>query len=174
MNEKQKIGQAWNDLLKTFDQREMKRTLKDAYRRTGKMIAAVAKRSVEGSGIHDAGKLAKGVRVRVYPRGGGFMITVKRVHQEPARAGEACADVGRRGYKATLSTRMGEAFSREHGGRFPLGWQEQGQDARLPLPGRGRGARPEDRGGGNRDGYRERHDEACGEAGVAMNILYLL
>ena len=77
MNEKQVIGQAWNDLLKTFDQREMKRTLKDAYRRTGKMIAAVAKRSVEGSGIHDAGKLAKGVRVRVYPRGGGFMITVK-------------------------------------------------------------------------------------------------
>ena len=41
MNEKQVIGQAWNDLLKTFDQREMKRTLKDAYRRTGKMIAAV-------------------------------------------------------------------------------------------------------------------------------------
>lgn len=77
MDEKQRIGQAWNDLLKTFDQREMKRTLKDAYRRTGKMIAAVAKRSVEGSGIHDAGKLAKGVRVRVYPRGGGFMITVK-------------------------------------------------------------------------------------------------
>ena len=58
MDEKQKIGQAWNDLLKTFDQREMKRTLKDAYRRTGKMIAAVAKRSVEGSGINDAGKLA--------------------------------------------------------------------------------------------------------------------
>lgn len=77
MDEKQRIGQAWNDLLKTFDQREMKRTLKDAYRRTGKMIAAVAKRSVEGSGINDAGKLAKGVRVRVYPRGGGFMITVK-------------------------------------------------------------------------------------------------
>ena len=41
------------------------------------MLAAVAKRSVEGSGINDAGKLAKGVRVRVYPRGGGFMITVK-------------------------------------------------------------------------------------------------
>lgn len=77
MNEKQVIGQAWNDLLKTFDQREMKRTLKDAYRRTGKMIAAVAKHSVEGSGINDAGKLARGVRVRVYPRGGGFMITVK-------------------------------------------------------------------------------------------------
>lgn len=36
MNEKQRIGQAWNDLLKTFDQREMKRTLKDAYRRTAR------------------------------------------------------------------------------------------------------------------------------------------
>lgn len=77
MDEKQKIGQAWNDLLKTFDQRDLKRTLKDAYRRTGKMIAAVAKRSVESSGIADARQLARGVRVRVYPRGGGFMITVK-------------------------------------------------------------------------------------------------
>ena len=61
MDEKQRIGQAWNDLLKTFDQREMKRTLKDAYRRTGKMIAAVAKRSVEGSGIHDAGTMSGGL-----------------------------------------------------------------------------------------------------------------
>lgn len=139
MNEKQVIGQAWNDLLKTFDQREMKRTLKDAYRRTGKMIAAVAKRSVEGSGINDAGKLAKGVRVRVYPRGGGFMITVKphgnsgyikNRHglEKPVLMWAAEGTVER--YPRSWAKR----FLVNTGGRFSLGWQEQGQDARLSLP----------------------------------------
>lgn len=71
------MERAWNDLLKTFDPRDIKRTIKDAYRRVGKQIAAVARDSVKQSGIHNGGKLARGVRVRVYPRGGGFMISVK-------------------------------------------------------------------------------------------------
>ncbi len=77
MNETATLDKAWNDLLRTFDRRELKRTLKDAYRRTGKKIASIAKMSVQAGGINDAGKLSRGVRVRVYPRGGGFMITVK-------------------------------------------------------------------------------------------------
>lgn len=77
MNETENAVRAWDDLLRTFDRKELKRTLKDAYRRTGKRIAAVARQSVAAGGINDAGKLSKGVRVRVYPRGGGFMITVK-------------------------------------------------------------------------------------------------
>ena len=75
--QRQVMDKAWNDLLKTFDQKDIKRSIKDAYRRVGKQIAAVARDSVKKSWIHNGSRLARGMRVRVYPRGGGFMITVK-------------------------------------------------------------------------------------------------
>lgn len=48
-----------------------------AYRKTGNEVLKVARQKLAESGIANASKLKKWIRLRVYPRGGGFMITVK-------------------------------------------------------------------------------------------------
>ena len=45
--------------------------------KTGNEILTIARQRLMSSGIAHASKLKKGIRLRVYPRGGGFMITVK-------------------------------------------------------------------------------------------------
>ena len=126
--------QTGHDLLRTFDRRELKRTLKDAYRRTGKRIAAIAKRSVEAGGINDAGKLAKGVRVRVYPRGGGFMVTVKP-------HGKTGYIVNRHGKEKPVLMWAEEGTVE----RFPRNWRKRflvHTDAGFRWVGRSRGKMP--------------------------------
>ena len=70
-------GKEWNELLKVFSKRDLKAALKGAYRKTGNEVLKVARQKLAESGIANASKLKKGIRLRVYPRGGGFMITVK-------------------------------------------------------------------------------------------------
>ena len=70
-------GKEWNELLQCFNKRDLKASLKGAYRTTGKEILAIARQRLMSSGIAHASKLKKDIRLRVYPRGGGFMITVK-------------------------------------------------------------------------------------------------
>lgn len=67
----------WCMLLQCFNKRDLKVLLKGAYRKTGNEILAIARQRLMSSGIAHALKLKKGIRLRVYPRGGGFMITVK-------------------------------------------------------------------------------------------------
>lgn len=64
-------------LLQCFNKRDLKALLKGAYRKTGNEILKIARQRLMSSGIAHASKLKKGIRLRVYPRGGGFMITVK-------------------------------------------------------------------------------------------------
>lgn len=70
-------GKEWNELLQCFNKRDLKASLKGAYRKTGNEILKIARQRLMSSGIAHASKLKKGIRLRVYPRGGGFMITVK-------------------------------------------------------------------------------------------------
>lgn len=70
-------GKEWYELLKAMNARDIKRTLKTAYRRVGKQIADIARQDLASSGLRNGDKMKKNIRVRVYPRGGGFMITVK-------------------------------------------------------------------------------------------------
>ncbi len=70
-------GKEWDELLRAMNPREIKRTLKSAYRRTANQIRDIARSSLVSSGLQNASKMKTGIRVRVYSRGGGFMITVK-------------------------------------------------------------------------------------------------
>lgn len=70
-------GKEWDELLRAMDARDIKRTLKTAYRRVGKQIADIARQDLVSSGLRHGNKMKKNIRVRVYSRGGGFMITVK-------------------------------------------------------------------------------------------------
>lgn len=70
-------GKEWNELLQCFNKRDLKASLKGAYRKTGNEILTIARQRLMSSGIAHASKLKKGIRLRIYPRGGGFMITVK-------------------------------------------------------------------------------------------------
>lgn len=70
-------GKAFSDLLRSLSPRELRKVMKTAYRNVGKEVREVAIQSVRRSGLHDASRVARAVRLRIYPRGGGFMITVK-------------------------------------------------------------------------------------------------
>lgn len=70
-------GKEWDELLKALNPRDIKKTLKAAYRRVGKQVADVARASLASSGLRNGSKMKRSIRVRVYPRGGGFMVTVK-------------------------------------------------------------------------------------------------
>lgn len=70
-------GEEWKDLLKVFDKRDLRVALKGAYRTVGKEVLRIARDRLMQSGMAHASKLKKDIRLRVYPRGGGFMITVK-------------------------------------------------------------------------------------------------
>lgn len=70
-------GKEWGELLQVFNKRDLKASLKGAYRLTGNEILQIARQKLMSSGIAHASKLKKDIRLRVYPRGSGFMITVK-------------------------------------------------------------------------------------------------
>ena len=73
----QYTGKEWDDLLKAFDKRDLRASLKGAYRSVGKEVLKMARGRLMQSGMAHASKLRKDIRLRVYPKGGGFMITVK-------------------------------------------------------------------------------------------------
>lgn len=70
-------GKEWNELLKVFNKRDLKASVKGAYRKVGGEVLKVARQKLMQSGMANASKLKKDIRLRVYPKGGGFMITVK-------------------------------------------------------------------------------------------------
>ena len=70
-------GKEWQDLLRVFDKRDLKAAMKGAYRKVGNEVLKVARQKLAQSGMAHASKLKKDIRLRVYPKGGGFMITVK-------------------------------------------------------------------------------------------------
>lgn len=70
-------GREWSDLLRAMNARDVKASLKAAYRKEAGKVAQLARERLAGSGLRNAGRMKRNVRVRVYSRGGGFMVTVK-------------------------------------------------------------------------------------------------
>ena len=69
-------GKEWDELLKEMDAKDIKRTWRSAYRRVGKLVAQPA-RDALASAIRHGSAMAKNIRVRVWPKGYGFSVTVK-------------------------------------------------------------------------------------------------
>lgn len=77
MDPNEYTGKDWDELLQAMNPRDIKRTLKAAYRRVGKMIADIARSDLASSGLRHGNKMKGNIRVYVYSRGGGFKVTVK-------------------------------------------------------------------------------------------------
>lgn len=77
LNPAEYTGQEWDELLRAMGSRQIRNSLKVAYRRMGRQILAIARASLLSSGLANASRMRSGIRLRVYPRGGGFLVTVK-------------------------------------------------------------------------------------------------
>lgn len=115
----------WGALAKQLDTRQLRNALKQAYRREARKALAVARGKLRSSGLHVQGSRPdweQGVRSRIYPRGGGFMVTVK---------GRAS---GRGGKEASMHANR---FYVRTGRRLPiLQWAEEGTAERRTRPSR--------------------------------------
>lgn len=70
-------GREFAAILNSLSPSELKRTLKAAYRTEGKKVKGLVASKVAASGLKHGASVGRSVRVRVYSRGGGFMVTVK-------------------------------------------------------------------------------------------------
>lgn len=70
-------GQEWDELLKAMNAKDVKRTLKATYRKVAGKVKAIVVQHLNASGLRVGNGMMRGIRVRVYPRGSGFMVTVK-------------------------------------------------------------------------------------------------
>lgn len=70
-------GKEWDELLRSMNVKDIRRVLKSTYRRVGKQIADIARADLVSSGLRNADKMKRAIRVHVYGRGGGFEITTK-------------------------------------------------------------------------------------------------
>lgn len=76
-------GKEWRALINEMTPRQVRNVLRRAYRSTAKVIRRTALSSLSSSGLSVRGNVGdwkKGVRTRIYSRGGGFMVTVKGTH----------------------------------------------------------------------------------------------
>lgn len=71
------IGKHFTDLLREMNVRQLRNSLKKAYRGEAKKQLTIAQGYAARTGMHNAAALAKTVYSYVYSRGGGFQITVK-------------------------------------------------------------------------------------------------
>lgn len=70
-------GKEWQDLLRVFDKRDLRVAMKGAYRKVGNEVLKVARQKLMQSGMAHASKLKKDISLRVYPKGGGFMVDAR-------------------------------------------------------------------------------------------------
>ena len=77
MDPKQYDGKEWHQLLTLMTSKEIKKSIKGAYRRIGNNARKIAVDKLNSSGIHSTPGLEKSLRLYVYSRGGGFMLTTK-------------------------------------------------------------------------------------------------
>lgn len=94
MNPEEYKGTEWAQLLKCFDGKQLKKSLKGAYRKEGNKVRKIVVSKLQSSGIDDSNGLDKGIRTYVYSRGGGFMVTVK-----PGKSNKHSMYVNKRGIK---------------------------------------------------------------------------
>ena len=70
-------GKEFAAVLNALSPRELKKTLKAAYRVEGKKVKDLVASKAAASGLKHGTSVGRSVRLRVYSRGGGFMVTVK-------------------------------------------------------------------------------------------------
>lgn len=70
-------GKEFEDLLRALNKRQLKQVVRKSYRRVANKIANIARNDLSSSGLRNGSLMKKNIRVRVYPRGSGFMVTVK-------------------------------------------------------------------------------------------------
>lgn len=80
MDPKDYTGKEWTELLKSLTPRQIRNSIRNAYRREANDIRKIAVQKLRSSGLKVRGNSSdweKGIRAYVYSRGGGFMVTVK-------------------------------------------------------------------------------------------------
>lgn len=80
MNPKDYTGKEWTELLKSLTPRQIKNSVKRAYRKEADKACKIAVQKLRSSGLKVRGNSSdweKGIRSHIYSRGGGFMVTVK-------------------------------------------------------------------------------------------------
>ena len=93
-------GKEWTELLRQMTPRQIRNSLKRAYRAEAKKAREMAVRSLRSRGPEVRGNARdwdNGVRSHIYSRGGGFLLTVK-----PRKAGK-----GGKGEKSMHTNRRG-------------------------------------------------------------------
>lgn len=70
-------GKEFRDVLKALDAKEIRKAAKSSYRVIGRKARKIIESKASGTDLHHGKKVAHTVRVRVYPRGNGFMLTTK-------------------------------------------------------------------------------------------------
>jgi len=109
-------GKEWNELLKGFSQKQLRNTLKRSYRKVGQSARKVAVAKLHASGLSVKGNQSdwdKGIRLHIYSKGGGFLITVKERHGKQ----EKSMHTNRKGFKKPI-----------------LMWAEDGTEMRYAKP----------------------------------------
>ena len=74
------IGEEFTELAKKMTKRQLRNVLKSATRAVAKRVRGVAVANLRASGLRVKGNRSdweRGVRSYVYPKGGGFLVTVK-------------------------------------------------------------------------------------------------
>lgn len=79
MDPKDYNGEEWKALLREFTPRQMRNSIKSAYRGVASKARKIALSKLQSSGLKSRGAsdFKKGIRQVIYSRGGGFLITVK-------------------------------------------------------------------------------------------------
>lgn len=64
-------------VLRAMNARQLRNTLKSAYRKEVKKVREIVRTKASSSGLAHGASVGRSVRGRVYPRGGGFMVTAR-------------------------------------------------------------------------------------------------
>lgn len=76
----EEISKEFRALAKAMTPRQLRNSLKRAYRAEAKKIRGMALQSFRAANVDVRGNrqdIEKGIRTRIFPRGGGFMLTLK-------------------------------------------------------------------------------------------------
>lgn len=102
MDPKEYTGREWTELARRLTARQVRNGVKRAYRRVGNEARRVAVAKLRTSGLNVRGNRAdweRGIRSRVYSRGGGFMVTVRAKGANKSGKGERGMHLNRFGVK---------------------------------------------------------------------------
>lgn len=116
MDPKDYKGKEWTELSRLLTPRQLRNSVKRAYRREANKACKIAVQKLRVSGLDVKGNrsdLEKGIRPFIYPRGGGFLVTVKARGANRQGKGEKGMHTNRTGKRKPI-----------------LMWAEEGTDFR--------------------------------------------